>query len=55
MPPLEICSPGLGPLWPVRKYGPAYSFPLRLEANFYTSINDVPSDVCVLENIQILN
>jgi hypothetical protein len=23
MPPLEICHPGPGPLWPVRKYGPA--------------------------------
>jgi hypothetical protein len=23
MPPLEICRPGPGPLWPVRKYGPA--------------------------------
>ena len=21
MPPLEICRPGPGPLWPVRKYG----------------------------------
>ena len=24
MPPLEICRPGPGPLWPVRKYGYAY-------------------------------
>jgi hypothetical protein len=22
MPPLEICRPGPGPLWPMRKYGP---------------------------------
>jgi hypothetical protein len=25
MPPLEICRPGPGPLWPVRKYGPGYT------------------------------
>jgi hypothetical protein len=25
MPPLEICCPGPGPLWPVRKYGPGHS------------------------------
>jgi hypothetical protein len=25
MPPLEICRPGSGPLWPVRKYGPVYT------------------------------
>ena len=24
MPPLEICCPGPGPLWPVRKYGYDY-------------------------------
>jgi len=25
MPPLEICRPGPGPLWPVRKYGYDYN------------------------------
>jgi hypothetical protein len=26
MPPLQICRPGPGPLWPVRKYGPAHTW-----------------------------
>ena len=29
MPPLEICLPGPGPLWPVRKYGYVYIYTYR--------------------------
>jgi hypothetical protein len=34
IPPLEICRPGPGPLWPVRKYGPAWYAELSVPDGF---------------------